>query len=74
MKWALAFATARVLAEKMEFLEVPITLFYHNHSQEIIKSLFAPIIITLGYFIHYKIKNNKKMQIVNLILKHFPLK
>ena len=24
MKWALAFATARVLAEKIEFLEVPI--------------------------------------------------
>jgi len=23
MKWALAFATARVLAEKIEFLEVP---------------------------------------------------
>jgi len=27
MKWALAFATARVLAEKIEFLEVPFT--YH---------------------------------------------
>jgi len=24
MKWALVFATARVLAEKIEFLEVPI--------------------------------------------------
>jgi len=30
MKWALAFATARVLAEKIEFLEVPL---YDNQYQ-----------------------------------------
>jgi len=30
MKWALAFATARVLTEKIEFLEVPLLYpIYH---------------------------------------------
>jgi len=33
MKWVLAFATARVLAEKIEFLEVPLNILLPRYKK-----------------------------------------
>jgi len=41
MKWALAFATARVLAEKIEFLEVPYNVCSYSYF------IFSKILATL---------------------------